>query len=81
MIEAGILNGDLIIVKRQETARDNDIVVALIDGEEATLKRLRHRADGQILLIAANPAISPLSVAAERVQIQGVLVGQLRRYA
>jgi repressor LexA len=81
MIEAGILDGDLIIVKRQETAQDNDIVVALIDGEEATLKRLRHRAGGQILLIAANPTIAPLSYAAERVQIQGVLVGQLRRYA
>ncbi|MGD8588134.1 MAG: transcriptional repressor LexA [Chromatiales bacterium] len=81
MIEAGILDGDLIIVKRQETAQDNDIVVALIDGEEVTLKRLRHRPHGQILLIAANPAIAPLSYPAERVQIQGVLVGQLRRYA
>jgi repressor LexA len=81
MIEAGILNGDLIIVKRQETAQDNDIVVALIDGEEATLKRLQHQADGQVLLIAANPEIAPLSYPAARVQIQGVLVGQLRRYA
>ena len=80
MIEAGILDGDLVIVKRQETANDNDIVVALIDGEEATLKRLRHRAGGRIQLIAANPAIAPLSYAAQRVQIQGVLVGQLRRY-
>ena len=45
-------DGDLIIVQRQETAQDNAIVVALIDGEEATLKRLQHRPDGQILLLA-----------------------------
>jgi repressor LexA len=81
MIEAGILDGDLIVVKRQETAQDNEIVVALIDGEEATLKRLQHRPDDQILLLAANPRVAPLSYPAERVHIQGVLVGQLRRYA
>jgi repressor LexA len=80
MIEAGILDGDLVIVKRQDTANDNQIVVALIDGEEATLKRLQHRPDGEILLIAENPRMPPLAYAAERVSIQGVLVGQLRRY-
>ncbi len=80
MIEAGILDGDLVIVKRQDTANDNQIVVALIDGEEATLKRLQHRPDGEILLIAENRHMSPLAYAAERVSIQGVLVGQLRRY-
>lgn len=80
MIEAGILDGDLIIVKRQDTANDNEIVVALIDGEEATLKRLQHRPDGEILLLAENPRMSPLTYPAERVSIQGVLVGQLRRY-
>lgn len=80
MIEAGILDGDLIIVKRQDTANDNEIVVALIDGEEATLKRLQHRPDGDILLIAENPNMPPLAYPAERVSIQGVLVGQLRRY-
>ena len=80
MIGAGILDGDLVIVKRQDTANDNQIVVALIDGEEATLKRLQHRPDGNILLIAENPQMPPLTYAAERVSIQGVLVGQLRRY-
>ncbi|MEN8178023.1 MAG: transcriptional repressor LexA [Pseudomonadota bacterium] len=80
MIEAGILDGDLIIVKRQDTANDNQIVVALIDGEEATLKRLQHRPDGEVLLIAENPGMPPLTYPAERVSIQGVLVGQLRRY-
>ncbi|MDJ0808002.1 MAG: transcriptional repressor LexA [Gammaproteobacteria bacterium] len=80
MIEAGILDGDMVIVKRQETANDNEIVVALIDGQEATLKRLQHRPDGDILLIAENPSMPPLAYTAERVSIQGVLVGQLRRY-
>ena len=80
MIEAGILDGDMVIVKRQDTANDNQIVVALIDGQEATLKRLQHRPDGEVLLIAENPRMPPLAYAAERVSIQGVLVGQLRRY-
>lgn len=80
MVEAGILDGDLVVVKRQESAHDNQIVVALIDGREATLKRLRHLPDGQIMLIAENPQMPPLTYAAERVEVQGVLVGQLRRY-
>ena len=80
MIEAGILDGDMVIVKRQDTADDNAIVVALIDGEEATLKRLKHDQDGRIMLLAENPRMPPLSYPAERVEIQGVLVGQLRRY-
>lgn len=80
MIDMGILDGDMVIIKRQETADDNTIVVALIDGEEATLKRLKHDQDGQILLIPANARMAPMSYPAERVEIQGVLVGQLRRY-
>ena len=80
MIDAGILDGDLVIVKRQERADDNAIVVALIDGEEATLKRLRHLPDGHILLIAENSQMPPLTYDPARVSIQGVLVGQLRRY-
>jgi repressor LexA len=80
MIEAGILDGDFVIVQRQDTADDNQIVVALIDGEEATLKRLQHCPDGGIRLIAANASMPPLAYAAERIIIQGVLVGQLRRY-
>jgi len=80
MIEAGILDGDLVVLKRQDSANDHEIVVALIDGEEATLKRLKHCADGQVMLIAANPRMPPLTYPAERVSIQGVLVGQFRRY-
>lgn len=80
MIEAGILDGDLVVVKRQDNADDNAIVVALIDNEEVTLKRLKHCEDGQVMLIAANSRMPPLTYPAERVSIQGVLVGQFRRY-
>ena len=79
MIDAGILDGDTVIIKRQDNANDGDIVVALIDNGEATLKRLRKRGD-RIELIPANAAYPPLIYPANRVQIQGVLVGQLRTY-
>jgi len=80
MVGIGILDGDMVIVERRETAGDGDIVVALINGEAATLKRLQHRPDGSIALIAENPAIPPMIYEAAQVQIQGILVGQLRRY-
>ena len=80
MIEAGILDGDTVIVEHCDTARDGDIVVALIDNQEATLKRLRRRSDGSIMLIAENAAMAPMIYSAERVRIQGVVVAQLRSY-
>jgi len=80
MIEAGILDGDTVVIEQREVADDGEIVVALIDGEEATLKRLRYQRDGSIALIAANPAMPPMIYPAERVAIQGVVVGQLRSY-
>ncbi len=79
MIGEGILDGDLVIIRSSETARENEIVVALIDNEEATLKRY-HQEAGEITLIPANPEMEPMIYAAERVTIQGVLVGQLRTY-
>ena len=79
MIEAGIRDGDLVIVRRQETADDGQIVVALIDGE-ATLKYLHRRPDGRIELRPANAALEPLVCEAERLLVQGVVVGQLRTY-
>jgi repressor LexA len=79
MIEAGILDGDTVIVKKQDTANTGDIVVALIDDEEATLKRLR-RKGASIALEAANPAYETRIFGPDRVQIQGRLVGLLRRY-
>ncbi|MCU7936405.1 MAG: transcriptional repressor LexA [Candidatus Thiodiazotropha sp. (ex Dulcina madagascariensis)] len=80
MIDIGILDGDLVIIERCDTANDHAIVVALIDDEEATLKRLKRLKSGRIKLIAENPDIPPMIYAAKRVRIQGVLVGQLRRY-
>lgn len=80
MIEAGILDGDLVIVQSAETAKDGDIVVALVDDGEATLKRLKHQNQHRLLLIPANSAMQPMEYEKHRVKIQGVLVGQLRTY-
>jgi len=79
MIEDGILDGDWVVIEQRDHARDGEVVVALIDGEEATLKRIEQR-PGRVLLHPANGAMRPLEYAAERVRIQGVLVGQMRRY-
>lgn len=80
MEEAGILNGDMVVVERCEQASEGDIVVALIDREEATLKYLQRNKDGTITLLPANATMAPLHYSAERVAIQGRLVGQMRRY-
>ena len=79
MIEAGIFEGDTVIVKKQDTADTGDIVVALIDDEEATLKRLRKRG-ASIALEAANPAYETRIFGPDRVRIQGKLVSLLRKY-
>jgi repressor LexA len=80
MIQAGILDGDVVILKRTETADSGDIVVALIDSEEATLKRLRKRGNS-IALEAANPAYETRIFGPDRVRIQGKLVAMIRRYS
>ena len=79
MVEAGILDGDLVVIRKQDTANTGDIVVALIDDEEATLKRLRRRGSS-IALEAANPAYETRVLGPDRVQIQGRLVSLVRRY-
>ena len=79
MIEAGILDGDTVIIKKQDTANTGEIVVALIDDEEATLKRLR-RKGASIALEAANPAYETRIFGPDRVRIQGRMTGLLRRY-
>jgi repressor LexA len=79
MIEAGILDGDTVIIKRTNTAENGDIVVALIDDEEATLKRFRRRGHS-IALEAANPAYETRIFGPDRIKIQGRLSGLLRRY-
>lgn len=80
MIQAGILDGDVVLLKRGDTADSGDIVVALIDNEEATLKRLRKRGNS-IALEAANPAYETRIFGPDRVRIQGKLVGLIRRYS
>lgn len=79
MVDEGILDGDYVIIEAREQARDGEIVVALVDGHEATLKRLQRRS-GEVLLHPANATMEPMRYAPERVAIQGVLVGQMRRY-
>jgi repressor LexA len=79
MIDAGIFNGDTVILRKQDTANTGDIVVALIDSEEATLKRLR-RKGASIALEAANPAFETRIFGPDRVQIQGRLTGLVRKY-
>jgi repressor LexA len=79
MVEAGILDGDYALIRKTETARDGEIVVALIDDAEATLKYYRH--DGpRIRLDPANAAYEAQVYAANQVRVQGKLAGLLRRY-
>jgi len=79
MIEDGIHDGDLVVVRRRDTAAPGETVVALVDGE-VTLKRYRPRPPGRVILEPANPAIPPLEVPAARVRVQGIVVALLRRY-
>lgn len=79
MVEAGILDGDLVVIRRQDNANTGDIIVALIDEEEATLKRFRRRGSS-IALEAANQAYETRVLGPDRVKIQGKLVSLVRRY-
>ena len=80
MTGAGILDGDIVVIKRQDTAESGDIVVALIEEQEATLKRLRRQGGGRIALEAANPNYETRLLGADQVRIQGRLVGLVRTY-
>lgn len=79
MVDEGILDGDWVVIEHQDQARDGDIVVALIDDGEATLKRFEHRGE-QVVLHPANSTMSSMAYPAARVRVQGVLVGQMRAY-
>ena len=79
MIEAGILDGDYALIRKADTARDGEIVVALVRGEEATLKYLR-REDGKVRLDPANATYDPQFYRPDEVEVQGKLAGLLRRY-
>ena len=79
MVEDGILDGDWIVVEHRSEARNGELVVALINGEEATLKRLE-ATSGRVILHPANADFAPMEFEPEQVWIQGVVVGQMRRY-
>lgn len=79
MIEAGIHDGDTVIIQQASTARGGEIVVALVDDEEATLKTFRKNGD-EIALEAANPAYETRVFTSDRIKVQGKLVGLMRQY-
>ncbi len=80
MMDAGILDNDYVIIRKQPVARDGDIVVAMIDRVEATLKRFKRKSEQEVALIPENADMETMVYAAERVSIHGVLVGQMRNY-
>lgn len=79
MVEAGILDGDTVIIQRCDTAENGTIVVALVDGQEVTLKRLRRKGNS-IALEPANPNYETRVFGSDRVNVQGRLIGLIRRY-
>jgi repressor LexA len=80
MIEEQIRDGDYIVVQAQDRAEDGQMVVALVSGEAATVKKLYREADGRIRLQPANPTMEPIFAAADDVRIQGIVVGVIRKY-
>ncbi len=80
MIDIGILDGDIVVIEPRNTAQFGDVVVALIDDQEATLKRFKRLKDGKVELSPENQNLQPMIYEASRVKIQGLLVGQLRSY-
>ncbi|HEX6852926.1 MAG TPA: transcriptional repressor LexA [Candidatus Polarisedimenticolaceae bacterium] len=80
MVGDSIRDGDYVIIEERRVARDGETVVALVDGTDATLKRI-FRDGANVRLEPSNPAMQPIVVAADRVQVQGVVVGLLRKYA
>jgi repressor LexA len=80
MIEEQIRDGDYVIVENRQTARDGEMVIALVDGENATLKKLYREGGGRVRLQPANAALSPIYLDQSRLRIQGVVIGVLRKY-
>ena len=79
MIDEQIRDGDFVIVEDRRTAENGEMVIALVNGSDVTLKKL-YREQGRVRLQPANPAVQPIVVAADQVQVQGVVVGVMRRY-
>lgn len=80
MIDEQIRDGDYIIVERRSLAENGEMVVALIDNREATVKKFYREPDGKIRLQPANPQVKPLILEEDRVEIKGIVVGLLRKY-
>jgi len=80
MIGKGIMSGDYVVIESTRQARHGDMIVALVDGYDATLKTMLVNKDGTITLMPANEAFEPVTIDAKRLSIQGVVVGQLRTY-
>jgi repressor LexA len=80
MVEAGVLDGDTVIIRQTDSAENGAIVVALIDDTEVTLKRLRRKGASSIALEPANKAYETRIFGPDRVKVQGRLVGLIRRY-
>jgi repressor LexA len=79
MIDEQIRDGDVVVVEERETARNGETVIALVDGENATVKQYQRRG-ALISLVPANPSMQPLEYSEERVRVQGVVIGVLRRF-
>ena len=79
MIDEQIRDGDLVVVEDRQTAHNGEMVIALLEGAEVTLKKF-YRENGHIRLQPANAAVAPIIMRADRVQLQGVVVGVMRRY-
>jgi repressor LexA len=79
MIDEQIRDGDFVIVEDRKTAENGEMVIALLGSSDVTLKKF-YRENGQVRLQPANPAMQPLIVAADQVQVQGVVVGVMRKY-
>ena len=80
MLDGRARDGDYIVVSSRETASDGQVVVALIGGDSATVKKMYREPDGRIRLQPANPSMAPIIEDASNVQIQGVVVGVIRKY-
>ena len=80
MIDDHIMNGDYVLVEKTDSVRDGEIVVALVDGMETTLKRIYREPDHKIRLQPANPSMQPIFVAEDRLQVQGRVLAVLRKY-
>ncbi len=81
MIEEQIRDGDYVVVKQRETADNGEMVVALVDQEAATVKKFYREQDGRVRLQPANAAMEPMYFGSDRVLVQGIVVGVIRRYA